>query len=292
MNGCRGVCFLACALLASMSCPSAGIVPELGADTRFKWVGPTGGGSGTAISRRSVITAKHVGGNTYEVLGHIYTAASRINHPTMDLAILIFDEDLPGWHQIGQSAPVGTAVSLVGYGHWGVVNPQHTGYDIYWWSTGVRLAAPNQVDLEWYMPNYGPSLISWLEFEGEGAAVSGDSGGGYFVGDKLVGVMSFAFNTTGGELPNYGFAVLNNGVPYHGTGAINLTDPEVRLWLMDNISPRCPSDFDLSGFVDTEDFDHFVRSFEGGEPFADFDGSGFVDTDDFDGFARAFEAGC
>lgn len=54
----------------------------------------------------------------------------------------------------------------------------------------------------------------------------------------------------------------------------------------------CPADFDGSGFVDTEDFDAFVRAFEIGTQDADFDGSGFVDTDDFDGFVRAFEIGC
>jgi opacity protein-like surface antigen len=54
----------------------------------------------------------------------------------------------------------------------------------------------------------------------------------------------------------------------------------------------CPADFDGSGFVDTEDFDAFVRAYEAGDDSADFDGTGFVDTDDFDAFVRAFETGC
>ncbi|MCK6476684.1 MAG: right-handed parallel beta-helix repeat-containing protein [Phycisphaerales bacterium] len=54
----------------------------------------------------------------------------------------------------------------------------------------------------------------------------------------------------------------------------------------------CPADFDGTGFVDTDDFDAFVRAFEAGTDNADFDGTGFVDTDDFDAFVRAFEAGC
>ncbi len=54
----------------------------------------------------------------------------------------------------------------------------------------------------------------------------------------------------------------------------------------------CASDFDGSGFVDTEDFDAFVHAFEAGTDDADFDGSGFVDTDDFTAFVLAFEAGC
>ncbi len=54
----------------------------------------------------------------------------------------------------------------------------------------------------------------------------------------------------------------------------------------------CPSDFDHSGFVDTDDFDAFVLAFEAGDPSADVDATGFVDTDDFDAFVRAYEAGC
>lgn len=54
----------------------------------------------------------------------------------------------------------------------------------------------------------------------------------------------------------------------------------------------CPADIDCSGFVDTEDFDAFVRLFEAGNPAADFDLSAFVDTDDFDRFVEAFETGC
>lgn len=54
----------------------------------------------------------------------------------------------------------------------------------------------------------------------------------------------------------------------------------------------CRADFDCTGFVDTDDFDAYVRAFEAGTENADVDGSGFVDTDDFDTFVRAFEAGC
>jgi hypothetical protein len=54
----------------------------------------------------------------------------------------------------------------------------------------------------------------------------------------------------------------------------------------------CVSDFDGSGFVDTDDFDAFVRAFEAGTNNADVDATGFVDTDDYDFFVRAFEAGC
>ncbi len=53
-----------------------------------------------------------------------------------------------------------------------------------------------------------------------------------------------------------------------------------------------PSDYDHSGFVDTDDFTAFVHDFELGVDEADFDKTGFVDTDDFTAFVLAFEAGC
>ncbi len=54
----------------------------------------------------------------------------------------------------------------------------------------------------------------------------------------------------------------------------------------------CIADFDKSRFVDTDDFDAFVRAFEAGDPAADVDGSGFTDTDDYDFFVARYEAGC
>lgn len=62
-------------------------------------------------------------------------------------------------------------------------------------------------------------------------------------------------------------------------------------WVETNLV-GCTSDFDASGFTDTEDYDAFVRAYEAGDFTADVDGTGFVDTDDFDFFVRAFEAGC
>ena len=54
----------------------------------------------------------------------------------------------------------------------------------------------------------------------------------------------------------------------------------------------CPADYDLSGFVDFDDFNKFVIDFELGIDAADFDGSGFVDFDDFNAFVQAFEIAC
>lgn len=281
----------ACAFATAAECVA--IVPDNGSDNQFPWTGPAAGGSGTAIARRTVITAKHATGSAYGASGNIYTAAYRIHHPTMDVALLIFDEDLPGWHRLGTEAPVGSAISMVGAGRTGVVNSQGTGYDIYWWSGGTRKVAPGHVDLHWYFEGWGPSLISWLEVNGEGAGVSGDSGGGYFIDGRLVGVISYVFNNSGGVLPDYGFAVLNGGVPYMGTGAIDLTDPELRAWVLNNmVPPPCRADFDEDGFVSGLDFDLYVQAFEAGEIAADFNFDGFVTGMDFDSFVQAFEGGC
>lgn len=57
-------------------------------------------------------------------------------------------------------------------------------------------------------------------------------------------------------------------------------------------SPLCRSDFDRSGFVDTDDFTSFVSAFEEGSKRADVDKSCFVDTDDFTAFVLAFIDGC
>ncbi len=58
------------------------------------------------------------------------------------------------------------------------------------------------------------------------------------------------------------------------------------------LSVRCPADLDGTGFVDTDDFDAFIRAFESGAALADIDATGFIDTDDFDAFVRAYEQGC
>jgi hypothetical protein len=54
----------------------------------------------------------------------------------------------------------------------------------------------------------------------------------------------------------------------------------------------CAADFDLTGFVDTDDVDAFVQAYELGDISADVDATGFVDTDDLDFFMQAYANGC
>ena len=79
---------------------------------------------------------------------------------------------------------------------------------------------------------------------------------------------------------------------FDGNGAVDAADVAICTANQGFTSPCCPSDFDGSGFVDFDDFNAFVASFEAGCLFADFDGSTFVDFDDFNAFVAAFEAGC
>jgi hypothetical protein len=58
------------------------------------------------------------------------------------------------------------------------------------------------------------------------------------------------------------------------------------------VQERCNADFDISGYVDVDDFIAFVIAFEAGDPTADIDLSGFVDTDDFTSFVNSFDLGC
>ncbi len=68
-----------------------------------------------------------------------------------------------------------------------------------------------------------------------------------------------------------------------------------------NVTPT--SDYDGSGFIDSDDFISFVQDYELGctgpatpEPGclgnADFDGSGFIDSDDFISFVSSYSVGC
>jgi hypothetical protein len=81
-----------------------------------------------------------------------------------------------------------------------------------------------------------------------------------------------------------GTAVLE--VTIEGLGRKVVLMPRVALTVSD------PSDFDKSGFVDTDDFTAFVTAFELGDERADFDRTGFVDTDDFTAFVLRFENPC
>lgn len=226
-------------LVGSLVTASFAIVPNNGPDSTYSFVGQIGGASGVAFMSRSVITAKHVGGTSFVMGGTTYNAFERIDHPTLDVAILNFSSDLPGWHNLGNSSPIGSTLTMVGFGNTGVLNGAGNGYDNTF-GAGVRRAGNNTLAFKQFVPDYGPSLLAWLTGDGDAAYAIGDSGGGTFINGELVGVNSFIFNESGDPptLPNYGFASQNGGVPYFGSGAIDLTDPTMRAWVTANAVPE------------------------------------------------------
>ncbi|GJQ54125.1 MAG: hypothetical protein HKUEN07_06940 [Rhodocyclaceae bacterium] len=220
----------------ALSAGAFALMPNSAPDNVWSWVGQAGGASATAIRSRSVITAKHVPGLTYGVQGNIYTAVQRINHPTFDIAILNFAQDLPGWYEVGTEAPIDSNLTIVGWGHTGVLNAQGNGYD-HLTSLGVRRAGQNELHFKSTLQGYGPYLGTWLIENGDAIGAGGDSGGAFFIGNRLVGVTSFV-GSTNSSLPNYGFASQNGGVPYMLTGAIDLTVPEIQTWVHANAVPE------------------------------------------------------
>jgi hypothetical protein len=105
--------------------------------------------------------------------------------------------------------------------------------------------------------------IGWINFNG-GAQASPPQ------------TARFDFN----ERRFYGYAWAEN------VGWVNLNNAT------EYVAAGCRSDFDGTGFVDTDDFTAFVLAFEQGDERCDIDGTGFVDTDDFTAFVLSFEFGC
>ncbi len=94
--------------------------------------------------------------------------------------------------------------------------------------------------------------------------------------------------SVGIDANNFAYFNLTNVVltPAALVGSMTMTEGTA------SVIGRCTTDFDHSGFVDTDDFDAFVTAFIAGDVSTDMDCSGFVDTDDFDTFVVRFEAGC
>ncbi len=119
--------------------------------------------------------------------------------------------------------------------------------------------------------------------EGDGVDLDGD---GAADDDLFVSVFNNddAFLTD--DLKLYFLADLRNGA---GTNV-------GQAFLVIDLTPPCPADFNGDGFVDFFDFDDYVACFEGiacppGKT-ADFNNDGFVDFFDYDDFVAAFETGC
>jgi hypothetical protein len=152
------------------------------------YAGPSYGGSGTVIAAENgkslVVTAKHVvEGRTPIVIGELngpkIAATLLAMHPTADMALIVVNAKLPA-ATLAVSAPKeGTTVVLYGY-------PADRSPRL-WKKTG-RWAG--------YVPFDGGMAGVTRDF----VSISGDSGGGVFAGNTLVGV----HHSTRQETPDYG----------------------------------------------------------------------------------------
>lgn len=162
-------------------------------------------GSGVLISSHWVLTAAHLTNNkstlNFTLAGTTFTAASRTIHPSWngdllkgnDLALLYFNQDLSN---LASPAPIYTGTDIVGqvgtYVGYGVTGTGLTGGGSR--IDGKKRAAQNTID-----GFFSPSVF-WSDFDHpqlsvalplEGLIALGDSGGGVFVNNYLVGINSF-----------------------------------------------------------------------------------------------------
>ncbi|MCG3124695.1 MAG: hypothetical protein GIKADHBN_03170 [Phycisphaerales bacterium] len=142
--------------------------------------------------------------------------------------------------------------------------------------------------------NYDPALGTVLCGPGYRERwVQGADGKWYFAGcDLIAGIIVPGVGEIG---PVASMCITPVGADYHRVRTCTVTGTAEGGAMEINsviVTPACKADFDHTGFVDTEDYDAFIRAFEAGTEDADFDDSGFVDIEDFTGFVHAFEAGC
>lgn len=162
-----------------------------------------------------------------------------------------------------------------------------------WGGADFDLIPPEQISIR--LATLGPVLTPMMDTPVTGFAMPVSSAGEFHrhpgftltspAGTGVYLLELELWSTEGGVAASYPYWIVfnQNDSEVNHTAAIE--------WARSNLV-GCPSDFDASGFSDTDDFDAFVRAYEAGDFTADVDGTGFVDTDDFDFFVRAFESGC
>lgn len=247
---------------AIVAAPFGGVTPV---DTTFTFVGQINGASAVAVGPRTVLTARHVGPGNFTLGSSTYTELNHVFAPTVanpdgsgntniDLVLVNLTSDLPGWYNIANSVSNNSTVTMVGYGGTGVVNATNTGYTITTGAGNIRRAGNNTLDGTEFVNGEGSSLLSFLDAAPEAAVVGGDSGGGWFVGNQLVGISLFYFNLSDDGVnriyDDYGFANNNTagyniggnsgapGTAYFGSGALDLTSQSMRDFVAANAVPE------------------------------------------------------
>jgi hypothetical protein len=191
------------------------------------------GASAVAVGPRTVLTASHVGAGNFVLNGVAYAMTStavapKIKGSNVDLRVVELASDLPGWYQLGTAAPTNATVTMVGYGSTGVLNAAGNGYTLK--KGGTRRADENQVTKHTTFKGEGPTITSLLNGPGEAVLASGDSGGGWFINGKLVGISAFTY-TNNARKAAYGWGKS----AYFGSGAIDLTNKAVASWVSSQV---------------------------------------------------------
>ena len=223
-------------LAALLAVPAAHAV--VGTTTRaassVNGVGQMSGASAVAIGPHLVLTAGHVGMGAFVLDGVSYTPTStemapKVSKRATDLRLVRIEETLPSWVDLATSVKKGANVTMVGYGSTGVIRNDGKGYALT--GRGGETSGTNKISDKNTMKNVGPTLRATIKRAGDAALTGGDSGGGWFVDGKLVGISAFIY-TKNSKKTAYGFS--KN--PYFGSGAIDLTNGTVRKWLSGEIA--------------------------------------------------------
>lgn len=200
-----------------------------GVDTQYSWVGQMSGASAVAIGPHTILTAAHVGAGDFLLNGSTYQVASTATAPkvggsAVDLRIVQTSDLLPGWYELGTKVASKNTVTMVGFGSDAVVNADGTGYSGR--EFGLRHSGENTITKKTTVKGRGPVLLSLLDDAGEAVVAGGDSGGGWFMGDKLVGITDFNYSNDP-DRPDFGW----EGKSYFGSGAIDLTNKNIAKWV-------------------------------------------------------------
>ncbi len=174
------------------------------ATSAFQYMGKFNGGAvpGTPISANWLVTAKHVApgvGATFTNPDGSFTVAQVVSHPTADISLVRVTGAMTNFYDYG-SAPLGSKVTLVGYGKTGSIGANPSGASN---PNRERYIAHNNVDEIYYdvsLSVNGPEFAAYaydldnaatgagdVNFIGSNAALSDeggiadqDSGSGWF----------------------------------------------------------------------------------------------------------------
>lgn len=226
-------------------------------DTTFQWVGQVNGASGVLIDPHWVLTAGHVGGNTFTLNGNTFTADATFNHPTADLHLMHFANAFGGSYSLFNGTTAGQLVNIVGFGNTANARADHKGYSDAG-GGGTRRSATNRIAFSTLVespPFNTVSLVAdldsadtstptpynrdWFGDGGatanEGGVLAGDSGGAWLVdvgggNFQLAGISLYIVTDDVNAPPGEG--ELYGAYGFSGPAAADLTSAVNRDWIV------------------------------------------------------------